>query len=152
VTTPDKPRIRNVLATPAERTDGQWVRQPIALGIEDRICGVCSKQALEPYVAQCPNTWRNAPTAAREDPLGHRITSATASSKRVAQILRWYEYLSTREDQGPKSLSYRNFGTESRRISRHKSRLALTTMPAPALSAGILQLSLMNKPISAGRY
>jgi hypothetical protein len=36
---PDKPRIRNVLATPAGRTDGQWVCQPIALGADDSILG-----------------------------------------------------------------------------------------------------------------
>ena len=50
--TPDKPAIRNVLATPA---GGQWLCQPIALGSGARICGVCRKQRLEPYVAECPN-------------------------------------------------------------------------------------------------
>jgi hypothetical protein len=51
----DKPQIRNVLATPAGRTNGQWVCQPTALGIDDRICGVCRKQQLTPYVTECPN-------------------------------------------------------------------------------------------------
>jgi hypothetical protein len=55
MTTPAKPQVRNVLATPAGRTDGQWVCQPIALGTDARICGVCRKQRLEPYVAECPN-------------------------------------------------------------------------------------------------
>jgi hypothetical protein len=36
--TPDKPQIRNVLATPAGRAGGQWLCQPIALGSDDRIC------------------------------------------------------------------------------------------------------------------
>jgi hypothetical protein len=53
--TPDTPRIRNVLATPAGQTGGQWVCPPIALGIGARICGVCRKHRLEPYVAECPN-------------------------------------------------------------------------------------------------
>jgi hypothetical protein len=53
--TSDKPQIRNVLAAPARRTDGQWVCQPISLGIDDRICGVCRKQRLMPFVTECPN-------------------------------------------------------------------------------------------------
>jgi hypothetical protein len=55
IVTPDKPQIRNVLATPAGHAGGQWVCQPIALGIDDRICGVCRKQRLEPYTTECPN-------------------------------------------------------------------------------------------------
>jgi hypothetical protein len=53
--TPEGSKVRNVLATPAGRTDGQWVCQPIALGIDDRICGVCRKQLLTPSVTECPN-------------------------------------------------------------------------------------------------
>jgi hypothetical protein len=37
--TPDKPAIRNVLATPAGRAGEQWVCQSIALGADDSILG-----------------------------------------------------------------------------------------------------------------
>jgi hypothetical protein len=53
--TRDKPQIRNVLATAAGHTGGKWVCHPLELGIDDRICGVCRKQRLKPYVATCSN-------------------------------------------------------------------------------------------------
>ena len=56
MTTPDQPKIRNVLATPAGNTGVQWVCQPIEFGIDDdRICGVCRKQRLKPFATECPN-------------------------------------------------------------------------------------------------
>jgi hypothetical protein len=55
MTTQDKPQIRNVLAAPAGQPGGQWVCQPIALGTDDRICGVCRMQRLEPFATECPS-------------------------------------------------------------------------------------------------
>lgn len=54
MTTPEKPQIRNVIAT--NPNNGQmWVCQPIELRIHDRICGVCRKQRLKAFDAECPN-------------------------------------------------------------------------------------------------
>jgi hypothetical protein len=54
MTTPEKPQIRNVLATNA-KTGQMWVCQPIELGIDDRICGGCKKQRLKRFERDCPN-------------------------------------------------------------------------------------------------
>jgi hypothetical protein len=40
---------------PAGKATEQWVCQPMELGVDDRICGVCRKQRLEPCVAECSN-------------------------------------------------------------------------------------------------
>lgn len=55
MTTSEKPQIRNVLATPAGQDALSWVCQPIEIGIDDRICGVCKKHRLKPFDAKCPN-------------------------------------------------------------------------------------------------
>jgi len=54
VTTPEKPQIRNVLATNA-KSGQMWVCQPFDLGIDDRICGVCRKQRLKAFETECLN-------------------------------------------------------------------------------------------------
>ena len=51
----DKLQIRNVLATPVGQSGVQWICQPIELGIDDRICGVCRKRRLKPFVTECCN-------------------------------------------------------------------------------------------------
>jgi hypothetical protein len=51
----DKLQIRNVLATPVGQSGVQWICQPIELGIDDRVCGVCRKQRLKPLATECPN-------------------------------------------------------------------------------------------------
>ena len=51
----DRPQIRNVVATPTERTGEQWVWRPIAQGIDARIFTLCREQRVEPLVAGCPS-------------------------------------------------------------------------------------------------
>jgi hypothetical protein len=46
MTTTAKPQVRNVLATPAGQSGGQWVCQPLALGTDDRSCGVCRSSVM----------------------------------------------------------------------------------------------------------
>jgi hypothetical protein len=54
MTTPEKPQIRNVIATNPK--NGQmWVCQPVELGIHDRICGICKKHRLKAFETECPN-------------------------------------------------------------------------------------------------
>jgi hypothetical protein len=47
--------IRDVLAMPAGQNAVSWIYQPVELGLDDRICGVCKKPRLKPFAAHCPN-------------------------------------------------------------------------------------------------
>jgi hypothetical protein len=51
----DSPKIRSVLATRPGHPRTQWICHPTELGSDYRICGVCRKQQLKPFAAECPN-------------------------------------------------------------------------------------------------
>jgi hypothetical protein len=51
----EEPQIRNVIATPVDKTNFGWVCQPADYVTPDRICDVCKKCRLKPFNAECPN-------------------------------------------------------------------------------------------------